>query len=462
MKTIRCFLLVAFLALWGCQQEQLSQEENQFDVSHPYPRMERLRTIKRVDNTPATRAVGVKDKLWHPGDTIRIKFQNADEYPDMPEKVIRYAAIWLEHANLHFEYVEPHEEADVKIGFRIDSRGLSWSTIGTDCRAIAQNDVSANIVWLDDDDEETIQGEVLRTFGHILGLGFEHQSPDSPITLNDIKTIDYYSDYYDLSEEDVINDILPYYNADQTNYTEFDDESIMCLDLPGRKTQKSPFYNLDFNYTLSSTDIAFVRDSLYPTPETVHPTPGTTADCLMEISVYGISMGISCQRNDTLIVVYSDGYIDTIGPKDSFSHRFRTMETHSAKIYGSDIAIEKLYLNAQNITSLVINENKALKLLWCSDNRLETLDISQCPALEELECSRNHLTKVNLPSNSRLKVFLGINNQLASIDISEQKNLWYFACDSNFLTQLDVSQNKELSSLQFRCNQITSIDLKNN
>lgn len=88
MKTLKWTLLLAFFALWACQEEQFSQEGTPFDASHPFPRVERLRTIKRVDNAPVTRAVGMSDK------------------------VIQYAAIWLQYANLHFEYVRKEENAD--------------------------------------------------------------------------------------------------------------------------------------------------------------------------------------------------------------------------------------------------------------------------------------------------------------------------------------------------------------
>lgn len=43
----------------------------------------------------------------------------------MSDKVIQYAAIWLEYVNLHFEYVNSNEDADVKIGFNMDDRWLS-------------------------------------------------------------------------------------------------------------------------------------------------------------------------------------------------------------------------------------------------------------------------------------------------------------------------------------------------
>lgn len=463
MKTMKWTLLLAFFAIWACQEEQFSQEEVWKDSSSPSPRVERLRTIKRVDNAPATRAVGVKDKLWQPGDTIRIKFQNADEYPGMSDKVIQYAAIWLQYAYLHFEYVDKEEEADVKIGFNMDDRWLSWSTLGTDCKSIDQDSVSANFVWLENDDEETIQGEVLRTFGHILGLGFEHQSPASPITLNDVKTIDYYINNFNLTDSTIINDILPYYNSDQTNYTEFDDESIMTLELPGRQTQDRPYYNLYFNYTLSPTDIAFVRDSLYPTPPRM--------DCLMEITTdiigyvnfdFIIQADIIIESENGEKQFYQYDSTEFHNKKINFTPIFIPNKKQTIHIYGSDIAITDFILQSPFIPSIIVYSNKALKNFSCSKCNFTSIDMSKCPELEELSLSGDSLKYINLRQNPKLTNLVLENNQLTSIDISYNKDLKYIICSNNQLTKLDVSNNPNLTDIKCNHCRLPEIDLSHN
>lgn len=167
------------LFLGACQKDCPDLSESQEQKTFP---KERLRTIKKVDGGVSTRAVVEKEKSWTVGDTIKIKFLNGSTA--IQEKVKLYAAQWLEYANLKFEYVSAGDNADVKIGFDLDTRFLAWSTIGMDCKAIPQNEPYLNFVWLEEDEDTFIKGEVLRSFGHVLGLGFEHRNPDSLIVFN--------------------------------------------------------------------------------------------------------------------------------------------------------------------------------------------------------------------------------------------------------------------------------------
>lgn len=467
MKTMKWTLLLAFFAIWACQEDQLSQEEVWKDSSSPSPRVERLRTIKRVDNAPATRAVSVKDKLWQPGDTIRIKFQNADEYPGMSDKVIQYAAIWLKYANLHFKYVDKENDADVKIGFDMDDRRLSWSTIGTDCKQIPQDEVSINFVELEFCSEEEIQGEVLRNFGHVLGLGFEHRSPASPITLNEVQTRKYFRKK--LSAEDITNDILPYYNSDQTNYTEFDPLSIMVLKLPSiTRTDTNSNIDLKYNYTLSSKDISFVRDSLYPTPPRM--------DCLMEITVkifenQGRTALFCPTIQDSIVIDFGDEVIETYypfpHPSESCFHDYAAKGIYTIKIFGTDTAITEFMArydsaNPHTICNLKIHQNRALKKIWCFNHKLPSLDFSECPLLEDLNLDNDSIHSINLSQNKKLSMLILNNNNISTIDISQSRKLKSFLCDNNNLTSINLTNQSALQSFSCNSNRLNSIDFHGN
>lgn len=464
MKTMKWTLLLAFFAIWACQEDQLSQEEVWKDSSSPSPRVERLRTIKRVDNAPATRAVSVKDKLWQPGDTIRIKFQNADEYPGMSDKVIQYAAIWLKYANLHFEYVDKEDDADVKIGFDMDDRGLSWSTIGTDCKQIPQDEVSLNFVELEFCSNEVILGEVLRNFGHVLGLGFEHRSPASPITLNEAQTLKFFK--RDLSREDIINDILPYYNTDQTNYTEFDPLSIMVLELPSAlRADTNSKIDLKYNYTLSSKDISFVRDSLYPTPPRM--------DCLMEITVNQGKANFDLTLKDSLIIDFGDGIIETYYPASypytgiNCFHEYAAKGLYTIKIFGTDTAITEFgsqnhYFITHTICNFKIHQNKALKKLWCFNHKLTSLDFSECPLLEDLNLDNDSIHSINLSQNKKLSLLVLSNNNISTLDISQSRELKSFLCDNNNLTSINLTNQPALQDFSCNSNRLNSIDFHGN
>lgn len=297
MKRIGFILLCSVLFLCSCQEE-LKDVPGQ-DISESKAR---LWTIKALDGTPQTKAVGVKDKLWAKGDTIRIKFLTGGSYSaDLENVVKQYAATWLQYANsLHFEYVAENEDADVKIGFDMDDRYLTWSTIGKDCQGIAQNQPSINYSGLGDlADDADICGDVLRGFGHILGLVFENQSPDSPIVFsaNGKKQL---AAYYGLSEQDVAQ--LTYiYNTSETNYSQYDPSSIMVLEI-NRKWLSSGS-GTNSNTELSAQDIIWAENN-YESDK-----PAVNVDSLAIVNMNALNAHIAAQagRYQLYIGINYDG-----------------------------------------------------------------------------------------------------------------------------------------------------------
>lgn len=222
--------------------------------------LERLWMIKMVSDSSMTKANAPMDKTWWPGQIIKIKFLNGSV--GIQNKVKDYAEIWLEHAGLKFEYVKPEEYADVKVGFDINSNYIAFSTVGTDCKAIPQNEPSLNFVWLEDEtDESTIKGEVLRAFGLVLGLTYEHQNPKSPVQIKAAADI---ALEYGITEEEA-EMIKKQYTTEYTNYSNYDKSSIMVLDIP-RTLLVDPKQYASANKELSQNDIDFVRN-LYPGPK---------------------------------------------------------------------------------------------------------------------------------------------------------------------------------------------------
>lgn len=255
MEKFRLLLFVFILSLTACQQqmESLSDEA----VGELTSAKDRLWMIKEIHQGVETKAVAEKSKTWQSGDIIRIKFLNGTEA--VQNKVKQYASLWLEYADLVFEYVE--NDADVKISFDWDGKLVSWSTIGTDCRLVPQNESSLNFVYLDDPDEEFVRGEVLRAFGHVLGLGFEHKNPSSPLVFKATAAATL-QDYYGLTPEEV-TDFIAQYQADQTNYSAYDKNSIMVAEIPGSILENRRLATL-FNTELSANDIAFISDLYAP------------------------------------------------------------------------------------------------------------------------------------------------------------------------------------------------------
>ena len=104
----------------------------------------------------------------------------------------------------------------------------------------------------------------------------------------------------------------------------------------------------------------------------------------------------------------------------------------------------------------------ALETLYCDHNQLTSLDVSKNTELMGLNCDNNQLTSLDLSKNTKLDWLFCVNNQLTSLDVSKNTKLGWFYCNNNQLTSLDVSKNTELSYLYCNNNQLTSLDLSKN
>ncbi|MBR6581033.1 MAG: leucine-rich repeat domain-containing protein [Ruminococcus sp.] len=128
----------------------------------------------------------------------------------------------------------------------------------------------------------------------------------------------------------------------------------------------------------------------------------------------------------------------------------------------SNTALLHLSCHSNQLTSLDISSNTALIDLECGENRLTSLDVSNNTTLEWLMCYDNQLTSLDVSNNTTLTRLFCYNNQLTSLDISENTALKILICDHNKLTSLDLSNNTALTELDCGKNQLTSLDVSNN
>ncbi len=120
-------------------------------------------------------------------------------------------------------------------------------------------------------------------------------------------------------------------------------------------------------------------------------------------------------------------------------------------------SIHDLYCGDNQLTSLDVSNNTALEKLWCFDNQLTSLDVSNNTALESLYCHENQLTNLDVSNNTALIDLRCHVNQLTSLDISNNTALEYLVCSQNQLTSLDVSNNTALRYFWCEGNQLTEI-----
>ena len=107
--------------------------------------------------------------------------------------------------------------------------------------------------------------------------------------------------------------------------------------------------------------------------------------------------------------------------------------------YDEISSIEELYATGYEIKDLKgVEHFRELKLLFCGNNQLTTLNLSGNTKLESLRCGNNQLTTLRLSACTKLN----------SLD-----------CSHNQLTTLDVSQNPLLTNIECTFNQIKGLGM---
>lgn len=125
-------------------------------------------------------------------------------------------------------------------------------------------------------------------------------------------------------------------------------------------------------------------------------------------------------------------------------------------------ALINLYCHQNQIASLDVSNQPALKVLFCGENQLSSLDVTQNTALEQLTCHVNQLTALDITQNPALHYFSCSSNQLTSLNVTQNTALTHLYCNSNLLSSIDLSQNNILDEFGCSDNQITSLDLSQN
>ena len=160
-------------------------------------------------------------------------------------------------------------------------------------------------------------------------------------------------------------------------------------------------------------------------------------------------------------------YIDSLDVSfDNYPSANNTSFNKIFNLNGIEDFINLSYLNCSEnlIDSIDLSQNINLKYFDCGNNDLVNIDLSQNTDLEYLKCNGNELTNINLDQNTDLEYLncSGNWNNLDSIDLSQNINLIDLDCGYNNISILNLTQNQNLSHFICRNNQITNIDLSQN
>ncbi|MBY2478933.1 cell wall-binding repeat-containing protein [Clostridioides difficile] len=128
----------------------------------------------------------------------------------------------------------------------------------------------------------------------------------------------------------------------------------------------------------------------------------------------------------------------------------------------NNLKLTDLNFGGSNIKTLDISKNKKLEILYCYNNNLKILDISNNPELTHLSCFGNGLKILDVSNNPKLKELYCGDNGLKTLDVSNNPKLTNLSCFGNDLKTLDVSNNLELTHLNCINNMLKTLDVSRN
>lgn len=253
------------------------------------------------------RAIIVIRKMWPNSSTLGVRFMGgSDEQKSLAQEE---ALLWTRHANLKFDFNDAHD-AQIRVSF--DAADGAWSYVGTDCLSIPRGQATMNLGFQDG-------GTSIHEFGHAIGLGHEHQNPAGGIQWNEAEVIrDLSGPPNNWTEAQIRHNVLDKYTNDQSNGTQFDEDSIMLYAFPARWTVDGQ--STHSNSVLSNVDKQFIASTLAYPPDAPPP---------VELPV-----------TDTSV---TEADIGQPGEEDMFTFTATTEDRHTIETHGQTDVVMKLF-----------------------------------------------------------------------------------------------------------------------
>ena len=112
-------------------------------------------------------------------------------------------------------------------------------------------------------------------------------------------------------------------------------------------------------------------------------------------------------------------------------------------------------------TTLNISALVNLKYLGCEFNQLTNLSVANLGFLEVIRCNNNLLATLNFNNCTSLNTVYCYNNVLTSLDCQSNSNLYTLICNDNLLSNLNIAGIQNLAEFTCKNNLLTNLDLTN-
>ena len=141
----------------------------------------------------------------------------------------------------------------------------------------------------------------------------------------------------------------------------------------------------------------------------------------------------NCQEDNNDVL--SDDEIDAVWKID-------VSEMGIANLKGIEFftMLQNLYCSKNKLTSIDVSKNENLRRLYCDDNQLGSLDLSKNELLNYLSCNRVGLTTLDVSANINLEALDCVGNQLTSLDFSNNPRLRTLWCYGNQIGESEMGK----------------------
>ena len=124
----------------------------------------------------------------------------------------------------------------------------------------------------------------------------------------------------------------------------------------------------------------------------------------------------------------------------------------------TNVNLRQIGLRYNFLTELDLSNNNQLTFVCCTGNNIDSLNLSGLKLLETLYCIANKLNHLNLKDCDRLMDFKCTDNNLTYIDISNKRYLSIFSCARNNISEINLANCPALSSFDCNDNVIPTLD----